>query len=185
LKIPSMRKIWNEHLYELAGFRDILGKSLSHRLEQGLPVPLSDFPALPDLSIRLRAHEQLLGLASLQMKVISSQGGIVTIGTSPPESAVQVLLRLNFPQHTLELLLPSLGIAKDHPKYTKELEADIWRFLQGFYANGELEIYDTRGTRLSLKLAFIPLNIDPSRTIENFQRRIDDLLGSSNKPETS
>jgi hypothetical protein len=85
----------------------------------------------------------------------------------------------------LELLLPSLSIAKDHPAYTKELEADIWRFLQGFYGNGELEIYDNRGTRLSLKLAFIPVNIDPSRTIENFQRRIDDLLGSSNEPESN
>src|SRR5439155_4545323 len=35
LGVPTMTKLWHEHLYELAGFKDILGSSLAERLIDG------------------------------------------------------------------------------------------------------------------------------------------------------
>ena len=177
LGVPSMRKIWREHLYELAGFRDIFGDELTARLEGGQSLSLSAFPRLPRISVRLRGHEHYAGLEALQMEVLSVQGGTVTLGIRPPAAPMQVLLSLDFPHQNLELLLQDLGVDRHHITYTCDLEVGQLRFLKDLYANGILEIHDAdAGKRLSHKTAFIPVNIDLRATLQNFQNRIDELL---------
>lgn len=180
LGVPSMRKIWHEHLYELEGFRELLGRGLTVRLEEGQSVPASEFPALPKISIRLRGYEPFPGLEALQAELVSVRNGVVVLGVRPPCSCVHLLLALDFPRRTLELLQHELRIDRGHATYCMNTEVGLLRFLKGLIGNGYLEIYDT-GTnkRLSHKLAYLPRNIDLRRTLEGLQTRIDELIARS------
>jgi hypothetical protein len=180
LGVASMRKIWQEHLYELAGFRELFGRGLTVRLEEGQSVPASEFAPLPKISVRLRGHERFPGLEALQAEVISVRNGVVVLGVRPPASCLHLLLALDFPGRTLELSLPALGIDRNHAAYRTEIEVGVLRFTKGLFGNGCLEIYVADANRrLSHKTAFIPMNVDMRRTLDGFQARIDELSARS------
>jgi hypothetical protein len=158
LGVASMRKIWQEHLYELAGFRELFGRGLTVRLEEGQSVPASEFAPLPKISVRLRGHERFPGLEALQAEVISVRNGVVVLGVRPP----------------------ALGIDRNHAAYRTEIEVGVLRFTKGLFGNGCLEIYVADANRrLSHKTAFIPMNVDMRRTLDGFQARIDELSARS------
>jgi hypothetical protein len=75
LGVHSMRTIWREHLYELAGFRESLGVALVNDLKNGRDVSVEAFPRLPKVSVRLRDHGSFAGLESLQPEVVSATTG--------------------------------------------------------------------------------------------------------------
>jgi len=177
LGVPSMRKIWREHLYELAGFKDIFGHELVEKLEQGHSVPQTEFPRLPKISVRVRGYNQYAGLEALQTEILSVKSGVVILGIRPPASPIQMLLALDFPRRTLDLLLPYFGVDRTHPAYSREIEASQFQLLKDLYGNGILEIHDVdAGKSISHKGAFIPVDIDLRRTLHSFQARIDELL---------
>lgn len=182
LGVPSLQTIFQEHLYELAGFRELFGRGLTVRLEQSQSVPANEIPELPKLSVRLRGHEHFAGLSALPMKALSAEQGALILGIRPPAYPQQVLLMLDFPNRTLDILLSHFGIDRSHASYTREIEIGHLRFLRGLYANGILEIYDEGGKRLSQKNAFIPMNIDLSRTLKSFDARIEQLTLTNNLP---
>jgi hypothetical protein len=181
LGVPSMGKIWNEHLYELAGFKDLFGHSLTVRLQQAQSIPVADFPELPKLSVRLRGHEPFAGLSALPMRILSAEKGIVVLGIVPPDHPQQVLLALNFFNETLDVLLPYFGIDPSHHGYAAQIEVGQLRFLRGLFGNGIVEIYDEAGRRLSHKTAFIPTNVDLRGTLKNFDMRIEALTVAAGK----
>ncbi len=180
LGVPSLHTLFQEHLYELAGFRELFGRELTLLLERAQSVPINDIPELPRLSVRLRGHEHFAGLSALQMKPLSAEQGVLILGIRPPTYPQQVLLMSDFPNRTLDILLSHFGIDRSHPAYTREIEVGHLRFLRGLYANGILEIYDEAGKRLSHKDAFIPMNVDLSRTLKSFDARIGQLTLTSN-----
>jgi len=54
-----------------------------------------------------------------------------------------------------------------------EYSLDICRFLRKYWANGILEIWDEKEKKcLGYSDPFVPVNIDLSRTIGNFDQRI-------------
>ena len=116
------------------------------------------------------------------MKALSAEQGALILGIRPPAYPQQVLLMLDFPNRTLDILLSHFGIDRSHASYTREIEIGHLRFLRGLYANGILEIYDEGGKRLSQKNAFIPMNIDLSRTLKSFDARIEQLTLTNNLP---
>ncbi|MDD5702632.1 MAG: hypothetical protein PHU23_11360, partial [Dehalococcoidales bacterium] len=65
LGVKSQRTIWHEHLYELDGFRDLLGQGLIKMLKAGNKPDISQIPKLPHLSIRLRGHAKFASLEGL------------------------------------------------------------------------------------------------------------------------
>jgi hypothetical protein len=164
LGVPTLSKIFREHLFELSGFKEIIGEDLSIRLLRGEDIRREELPPIFKLSLRLRVHSNYECLEGIVFHPISCDGGILVLATNPEAQPTQVRLVLNFPQETLEFDLNAFSYNKDHWKFDNELGESYYRFLRDYYGNGCLEVFDClSGERLSHKMAFIPMNIDFQR----------------------
>jgi hypothetical protein len=184
LGVPSMRQISQEHLYELQGFKRLLGDAMSHRLRAGEAVELAELDLRLGvvLSVGLRGFPPFEGLESLHYEVLRQDGSVVVLGTRGNEPT-NIVLALDFANERLELLLDVLAYRPNSAKYTRPLAASVYRFLIGLFSNGALEIYlGDRNERLSFKSAFIAVDIDLRATLDNFQARMDALLAPQPPP---
>lgn len=178
LGVPSMRKIWQEHLYELSGFKRLLGEDLCARLKRGEAVNSAELQDRlpPNLSTRLRGHLPFEGLEGLRYEVWKQAGSVVALRTTA-EEATRAVLVLDFANEKLELPLDGLAHRPDSAKYTRPLAASVFRFLIGLFSNGIVEVYrDDTDERLSFKNPYVGVNIDLRATLENLQAKIDELL---------
>jgi hypothetical protein len=170
LGVPTLGKIFREHLYELSGFKDLIGEDLSARLVRGEDVRREDLPPVFRLTLGLREHPAYECLKRLEFRVISCDRGVVVLGTNPETQPTQVRLVLNFPAETLEFDLEEFSYNKDHWKFESKLGESYYQFLWDYYGNGYLEIFDAlSGERVSHKGAFIPMNIDFRRLELNLE----------------
>jgi hypothetical protein len=167
LGIPSLSRIWNEHLFELAGFKLLLGDELSAKLTRAESVPIQELPPMFKLMVGLKERQPYECLKRLEYRPVSCSGGVLVLETDPETQPMTVRLILDFSKETLEFDLRDFTYNEDHWKFGSELGESYYRFLWDFYGNGSLEIFDTiSGERLSHKTAFIPMNIDFRRTAE-------------------
>jgi hypothetical protein len=176
LKVPSLKQIFKEHLYELAGFKSLLGNAVVNRLKARETIPLAEFPSSPPLTIGLRVrHTDGLRypcLSALPFLVRSCNSGIVILESDSAVQPMHVTLQLNFLEESLEFVLGRFGWNKTLA--TRETQICTYHFMIDYVSNGYLRIFDaTSGERLSHKLALIMVNVDLGRTTEEFQRRID------------
>ena len=101
-KIKSAATIYKEHLYELAGFRDILGSALCQRLKDGSEVKVDEIPALPPLHIALHGKEDYPPLADLKPSVTLVETGIVYLDCSSSDGRTRMLLGLDVANERLQ-----------------------------------------------------------------------------------
>jgi methylamine utilization protein MauJ len=176
LDVPSQRKIWREHLYELEGFKRLFGDALTARLKAKASVPPADFPQIPPLTLNLKEQPSYDCLTALTFRVAECKDGIVLLSTDHTAQPMAVALVLNFPAETLELALHMFGVNQKQGKYTKAVAACSYRFLIGYFCNGYLQVFDaTTNERLSHKTAFIPVDIDLHATVEGWKKKIEEL----------
>jgi len=171
--IPSMRTIWREHLYELTGFKAILGDIVA-QLKTNASIPIEGFPALPALSLRLKEKPQFPCFENLNFAVTDCRNGKVELLAR--SDAVGVCLTLDFPHEKLVFGTDSFGIERDHPSYHPAVEICLYEFLIAFLKNGVLEILTTEnGERLGFKDPHLPVNINLPATIRELEGRIAEL----------
>jgi len=176
LGVPSQRKIWQEHLYELEGFKRLFGDRLTARLNAKESVPQADFPPIPPLTLNLKEQPPYDCLTSLSFRVVACKDGIVLLATDPTVQPMAVALALNFPAEKLELVLNMFGVNHKQEKYTKATAACHYGFLIRYFCNGCLQVFDaTTGERLSHKTAFLPVDIDLHATVEGWKQKIREL----------
>jgi hypothetical protein len=176
LGVPSQRKIWQEHLYELEGFKRLFGDPLTARLNAKESVPLADFPVIPSLTLNLKEQPAYDCLAKLPFRVTASKDGVVLLATDPTIQPMSIALALNFPTETLELVLSMFGVNDKQEKYVKAMAACCYRFLIDYFCNGCLQVFSAAaGERLSHKTAFIPVNVDVHATVEGWKQKIREL----------
>lgn len=180
LGVPSLKKIHHEHLYELAGFKRLFGEPLSARLEAGENIPVTDFPAIPSLTIGLnvglRHGLRYDCLTTLPFKITSCVGGVVVLETDETIQPIRACLLLAFPAERLEFALERFGISGKHPAFGKAVQICWYRFLIDYFCNGYLQIFNsTTNERLSHKSAFLPQDIDLGATIDGWRKKIAEL----------
>jgi hypothetical protein len=176
LDVPSQRKIWQDHLYELEGFKRLFGDALTIRLKAKESVPLVDFPPIPPLTLNLKEQPPYDCLTALTFRVTACKDGIVLLATDPTTQPMVVALALNFPAETLELVLKMFGVNQKQEKFTRALAVCYYKFLIAYFCNGYLQVFDSAtGVRLSHKTAFVAVNVDLSATVEGWQQKIKDL----------
>lgn len=178
LGVPSLYKTFNEHLYELSGFKKMFGETLTARLKGAESVPIADFPTIPPLTIGQRVHlidgYRYPCLTGVPFLVVSCVSGIVVLEADSTAQPIRARLVLDFPNECLEFVLNGFGI--NGKLKSKEVEICWHRFLIDYFHNGYLRIFNALSDeRLSHKLPFVPINIDPGATVEGWRRRIAEL----------
>jgi Methylamine utilization protein MauJ len=176
LRVPSLRKIWQEHLYELEGFKRLFGEVLTARLKAKENVPLKDFPPIPHLTLDLKGQPQYDSFTALPFQIVACKDGVLLISTDYALQPMAVALVLDFPSETLQLALNMFGVNQKHEKYTKAIAVSYFNFLISYFCNGCLEVFNAHTReRLSHKTAFIPVNIDLHATVEGWKKKIEEL----------
>jgi len=172
--IKSQQTIWREHLYELDGFRQLLGRKVVDELKVFKEPELSTLPALPRLSLRLRDYPQFKSLEGLVPKTAKAiQGRFLLLCTSV-NTPLRIAFCLDFRDERLEFD-PTEDITL-HDNGSPEIVGaaiDRLRLIQGLVANGQLEVWATESNTLLGRCdPWIPLNMDSRRTDENLRKMI-------------
>lgn len=183
LGIQSQRTIWQEHLYELEGFRALLGPSVAAYLKNKNEVLLQDIPNFPPVSIRLRDHDHFPAFEKLRPQVLEATAGQLVILCNSADKCVRALLSLNFSEERLEFD-PDQGveIRDDGSSRAVRDQLDRITFIKGLCANAQIEVWDADHESLLGRCdPFIPVNIDLDDTLDNLDRLIKELEAEASR----
>jgi hypothetical protein len=170
--VKSAMTIWREHLYELAGFGELLGVELITRIKAGEEVLLREFPAFPPLSVRLAFSDPFRSFEDMDVEVIDCADGKLNFSLTSTNKLASVLLVLDFSAERLEFeIFQHMATEDDGSIAGARAELDKLRFVDLYALNGKLEIW-AGSNRLSRKDAFIPLNIDIGATHNKYEALI-------------
>lgn len=175
--VKSRRTVWREHLYELDGFRNLLGQGLVAMLKSGNKPDIAEIPALPHLSVRLRDHAPFVSLEDLVPELVEPHEGCLIVICCSKTTKLKVTITLNFSDERL-IFDPTTDVAMQDDGSVAIVLAEIDRtkLIEGLIRNGQLEIWQTDPEHLLGRCdPCIPVNIDSRKTIENLRRIINEL----------
>jgi hypothetical protein len=178
--LKSRHTIWREHLYQLEGFRELLGEDLIQRLKRRESIVPEELPALPVLNIGVRDEPALESFTGLLPTILDVESGVIWLRCDFPSGRLQMLLGLDVGEEYLHF------DPEDHvaliPELTPEgLKArrDHILLLRGLLRNGQLEVTDAdTGARLGRTDAYIGQNIDLGATLRNFDKQLTEIEGA-------
>lgn len=163
LGVKSPQTVYREHLYELAGFKAMLGSSISDRLAQRDPVSVSEVPRLPPLSVRLKYHQPLTAFENMAAEVMHVRSGRVGLLLHSPREHLSFRMRLHVPAERLEFDWTAFSCQDDGSEAAIRDQIDCQHFVQRYLANGMLQVFNAEnGDLLGRCDAYIPLNIIPT-----------------------
>lgn len=170
--VKTRHTVWREHLYQLEGFRNLLGEPLTQALKAGTQLSVSDIPAFPRLTLKVRGAAQLDSLAGLIPMVVAVEEGVIWLRCDAPDGALQTLIGLDVrDEHLLFDPEEHLAVLPDQSAPALRARRDHLQLMRGLLTNGQLEVVATdTGERLGRTDAYIPQNIDVRRTLANFDR---------------
>ena len=149
LGIKSYRTFRREHLYELDGFRDLLGSGLVERSRKGEEVEMEELPSLPLLSLRLRKHESFTAFEKLEATVASIHAGSIFVDCVSQDRIVKTLFVLSFPSEEFVFdPFNSVTLDDDGGPATPRYAIDTYRFMKRLLANGEIEVWNAETEKL-------------------------------------
>ena len=142
------------------------------RIQAKEEVPVADFPALPAMSVRLALRDCFASLEDMAVDIVDCAEGKVNLALNAANDLASVMLVLDFNDERLDFdILHHLATKDDGGLAGAQAEVDRLRFVDLYLGNGELEVW-SGSQRLSRKDAFIPVNIDLSRTHERYEEMI-------------
>ncbi len=170
--IKSSRTIHKEHLYELYGFKNIFANDLITSLKNLDDVPTKTIEVSLNISLRIKSKKEYShfeGLAITQA-VANGKDGQIHMTCVSEDSLVHLILHLDFAnEHLKHDIINECNIYDNGEEVSAKYSADYYRFLSDLYLNGHLTIWNSDTEEcLSQCNAFIPVNIDMERTIQNF-----------------
>jgi hypothetical protein len=191
LGVKTEQTIWKEHLYELVGFKEILGPRLIEIFrESNLSIEDFKFPPLPRLSIRLRDEDHFDALEDMHVTPLGwSHEKIMVLKCSKADDVVIALLGLDFPEERLRIDIDGgFTVNDDGTAISAKFASDVMRFKAAYFSNGTLEIWNAINNQLLGRCdPFLPVNIMPTETSMNFQehaKRFDQIAHQRNELAT-
>ncbi len=161
LGVETSHTVWRKHLYELKGFKDILGPDIVDHLARGEQITEQHMIDIPNINVQLRRHGPYPSLSNLQVKEIGQNGSNFFMVFQLDDEALQIQFKLDFAEERLVFdLINDLSIEDDGTSESAEAIAEVKRFEKEYFGNGELHIYNAEtGELISRKDAYIPLNM--------------------------
>ncbi len=181
LGVLSLRTVWREHLYELDGFRKILGPEIVNALKTKSSVLDTSMPTLPKLSVRLRDHAPFPAFEALLLLNVETYEGTLVITCRSEDGIMNVGLFLGFDDERLGFdPMEGVIIRDDGTEKSIDYAMDRIRLVKGLLVNGQLEVWDSdHGVLLGRTDRCVPVNIDVASSLENFDRDLEQLRSKS------
>lgn len=161
LGVETSMTVYREHLYELAGFKQILGPEIVGFLTRGEQVTEQRMLDIPDISVRIRRKKPYAPLNNLSIKHVGQDGKVFHMRFESKECDVIFRFALDFGTERLEFsLFHDIGVKDTGTVESAERIAEVRRFENDYFGNGQLHIVNAEtGDLIGRKDAYIPMNM--------------------------
>jgi hypothetical protein len=152
---------FRKHLYELAGFKKILGAEIVDFLTRGEQPTEQRMLDIPDISVRIRRRDSYAPLNNLTIKKVGQRGKLFLMRFASKEGDVTFQFALDFGNERLEFsLFDDIGINDTGSAEAAERIAEVRRFQIDYFGNGQLHIVNAdTGALIGRKDAYLPMNM--------------------------
>jgi hypothetical protein len=163
--IKSSYTVWDEHRYELAGFKDLLGVPVTNRLKaKDTTLTPRDVAAIGRICIGIKNRDAYPALANLVVQNANVADGKIQLTLTSEDHLIEVDLALDFPDERIlfDIMHNPLRAKDDGSQRSAKQIASVFRFIDDCLGNGKLQIFNAAtGDLLGRKDAYIPVNIVP------------------------
>lgn len=160
LGVQTKQTIWNEHLYELRGWKPVFGNRLIGSILRGEPPEEGAYVDAPVINVRLRKSTPFEPFERmLPVQATPDQCRVEMIYRSA-DGRLDLRFWLNFADERLLFDVDaSIAIRDDGSAAAARNYQSLDRFLRDYYANGELQIWNAETSVLMSRCdAFMPFN---------------------------
>lgn len=182
LGILSKKTIYRQHLYELKGFKEIIGEQTIKALKAGLDISAS-YPTMPRLSIRIRDKAKYPAFENMSAQVTEASNSCLAVDCRSQDSLFGLRLLLNFGIERLQCdPFTGVQIVDDQTPSPVAYALDLVQFRKDLLLNGQLEVWNKETeTLLGRCDAFIGVNIDLGASVESMDEEKRRLEGELEK----
>lgn len=174
--IDSLSKIFDEHLYELVGFKDTVGDDVLADILTSDAVNRRRFILPGPIAIRQWCDKRYGVFENLHARTKLIRDGVVVLECRSPDGIFAINLLLGFRDERFDLDVENAVIDYEGGQKAIEYAIDHTKFFRDLIGNGEVEIFAADdGKFLGRKDANIPVNIDPGGTFKLMNAKIEEL----------
>ncbi|MEZ4819975.1 MAG: hypothetical protein R3A45_08800 [Bdellovibrionota bacterium] len=178
LGIKSKHTVWKEHLYELDGFRKILGPKIVADLKGSKEVDPSDIPSIPLICLRIRDKGHFQSFENMTANVIGIADGKIILESTSSNQLLTVGLVLDLKDERLHFDGYNGILVQDNGSVeAAKTMLDHVEFFRAWVGNGELEIYDYMAQSLLSRCdPHLPVNLSFQGTyqhLDNLKEQIE------------
>ncbi|WP_374648737.1 methylamine utilization protein MauJ [Rhizorhabdus sp.] len=161
LGIKSRSTVYQEHLYELDGFKRRWSKEFIDALMQGVPPEGAQLIDLPEIDVEIRSKSPYPGLCRLQPFEARQDNSLLKIRYRSPCNTIEFSFAVDFNNERLIFDIQNDLILRDNGSSSSaRFIADAIMFEMDYYSNGELHIFDSESRELlSRREEYIPVNV--------------------------
>jgi hypothetical protein len=135
---------FRKHLYELEGFKKILGPVVVKHMQDGSTPPGQPMLQVPDISVHIRRKEKYPPLEGLRCKHVAYTGKLVHMHFESLQGDVAFRFSLDFGNERIVFdLFSDIGVSDTGTAESAERVHEVKRFEQDYFGNGQLHIVNT------------------------------------------
>lgn len=159
--IQTKHAAWQQHLYELRGWKRLFGPDLLGLIRNGQEPPAGQTIDLPEIDLRLRRSEPFEGLDRMRPTGWAVYDRKIEVQYRSSDEYIHLRLLLDLEEERLRFdTANSLQLNDDGSAMAARAGKTIARFLQDYFLNGELQVWDSDdGSLISKCDAFLPVNV--------------------------
>jgi hypothetical protein len=152
---------YRKHLYELDGFKLILGTEIVKHMKAGTAPAAAPVVQVPDISIRIRRKSIYAALEGLRCQRIGYAGKLLQLHFASAQGDVVFRFLLDFGAERIIFdLFSDIGVRDTGSADSAERVREVKRFEQDYFGNGQLHIVNTdTGALIGRKDAYVPVNM--------------------------
>jgi hypothetical protein len=146
LGVPTSQTLRRVKFSQLAGFQKLFGEQLASKLKAAQEPPITEFPRIPNIAIRVRDEAEYESLRNLSASISRTSSGSVHIDCVTADKLLMISITLDFPD---ELLRSGGGYFEDDGSVAASRhQLDDHRFRQDLLRARALEIWDVENGQL-------------------------------------
>jgi hypothetical protein len=161
LGVETSLTVYRKHLYELRGFKEILGPDTVDLLTKGEEITDGRPLEIPMVTVALRGRGPYAPLCNLKSKEIGQTGKGLFVIFDGEDGSVRIRFTFDFAEERLVFdIFKDLAVRDNGTPDDAERVAEVQRFKKDYLGNGQLHVRDAETEELiARKDAFIPVNM--------------------------